>query len=47
MFTSTPMVETTKERSVVKIESPELYFYCKARFLTIDDIKPYIDDRWD
>jgi hypothetical protein len=47
MFTSTPIVETTKECSIVKIESPELYLYCKAKFLTIDDIKPYIDDRWD
>ncbi|MGL6019744.1 MAG: Imm50 family immunity protein [Gibbsiella quercinecans] len=47
MFTSTPTIETTKEYSVVKIESPELYLYCKARFLTIDDIRPCVDDRWD
>ena len=47
MFASTPVIETNKEYSIVEIESPKLYFHCKSRFLTINDIKPYIDDRWD
>jgi len=47
MFTSNPIIETTKDYSFLKIDSPELYLFCRAKFLNIDDIKPYVDDRWD
>ena len=47
MFTSTPAIKTNKDYAIVEIESQNLYFHCKSRFLTINDIKPYIDDRWD
>ncbi|ANE76691.1 Imm50 family immunity protein [Dickeya solani] len=47
MFTSTPIIKTDKEFSILEINNPKLYFYCKSKFLTVNDIKPYIDDRWD
>lgn len=47
MFTSTPKITTTKNFSSIEIEADVMKIYCKSRFLTINDIKPYVDDRWD
>lgn len=47
MFTSTPKITTNKNFSSIEIEADVMKIYCKSRFLTINDIKPYIDDRWD
>ena len=47
MFTSTPTIEIKKEYSTIDINNPKLHLYCKSNYLTINEIKPYIDERWD
>ncbi|WP_129543896.1 MULTISPECIES: Imm50 family immunity protein [Serratia] len=46
-FFCTPIISSLKEFSEITIKHHDLDFYCKAKFLTIESITPYIDERWD
>lgn len=46
-ITCSPKITTEKDFSIIQIEHPDLYIYCKAKHLLIGKIKPYMDDRWD
>lgn len=46
-FFCSPIITSSKDYAEIKIESNGLKLYCKSRFLTIDTIQPYLDERWD
>lgn len=46
-FLCSPIINSLKEFSEITIKHHGFYFYCKARFLTIESITPYVDERWD
>jgi len=46
-FSCSPEIISLKDCSEIKIEHESLSLYCKSKFLTIDAITPYIDERWD
>ena len=40
-------VITSKEKSSINIVNNDFHLQCESRFLTIEGITPYIDERWD
>lgn len=46
-FECTPTIEYKDDRVHVCISHDNFYFNCIAQFLTIRDITPYLDERWD
>jgi len=46
-FFCSPTITSSKDYSEIKIEHNDLKLYCKSKFLTIDTILPYLDERWD
>lgn len=46
-FFCSPEINSFENLSEIKIKNNELDFYCKSKFLTIESITPYIDERWD
>ena len=42
-----PIIKSQKEHSEITIKHKDFDLYCKARFLTIEGVTPYIDERWD
>ncbi|WP_210449909.1 Imm50 family immunity protein [Pantoea ananatis] len=46
-FSCSPEINSFENYSEIKIKNNELDFYCKSKFLTIESITPYIDERWD
>jgi hypothetical protein len=45
-FFCSPVINSLSEYSEIKIEHKNLTLYCRAKFLTINSISPYIDERW-
>ncbi|MCE0826914.1 immunity 50 family protein [Buttiauxella sp. A2-C2_NF] len=46
-FFCSPIINSFKDYSEIKLKCNELSLYCRAKFLTIEGITPYIDERWD
>jgi len=46
-FICTPDLVTQKDKSSISIFNDDLIINCEAKFLTIEGITPYIDERWD
>jgi hypothetical protein len=46
-FICSPEINSTHGSSSIEILNKDFYLLCKADFLTIDGITPYIDERWD
>lgn len=46
-FFCSPIINSFKEYSEITIKHGDLDIYCRARFLTIEGITPYMDERWD
>ncbi|ACZ76164.1 conserved hypothetical protein [Dickeya parazeae Ech586] len=46
-FFCSPLINSSNGYSEITIKNSDLDFYCRSRFLTIESITPYIDDRWD
>jgi len=46
-FICSPMIKSSNNYSEIKIQHDSLELYCKAKFLTIEGIYPYVDERWD
>lgn len=45
-FFCSPIIMSTLEFSEIKIKHDDLNLYCKSKFLTIEKIIPYLDERW-
>ncbi len=45
-FECTPIIKSTREETTLAIENKDFYLHCVAGFMTIDDITPYLDQRW-
>ncbi|WP_323840658.1 Imm50 family immunity protein [Photorhabdus africana] len=45
-FECTPIIKSTREETTLTIENKDFYLHCVAGFMTIDDITPYLDQRW-
>ncbi|WP_192903296.1 Imm50 family immunity protein [Photorhabdus khanii] len=41
-----PIIESEKEKIILSIKNNEFSIYCVANFMVIDDIIPYLDQRW-
>lgn len=46
-FFCSPIINSLKDYSEIKIKHNDLNLYCKSKFLTIEGVAPYIDERWD
>ncbi|QGU89712.1 hypothetical protein GN242_13065 [Erwinia sorbitola] len=46
-FFCSPIINSLKDYSEIRIKNNELDLYCKSKFLTIEGVTPYIDERWD
>ncbi|WP_144815950.1 MULTISPECIES: Imm50 family immunity protein [Enterobacteriaceae] len=46
-FICSPEISSSESHSEIKICSNQLYINCKSKFLTIESITPYLDERWD
>lgn len=46
-FFCSPIINSLSDYSEITIKNSDLDFYCRSRFLTIESITPYIDERWD
>ncbi|PWC09220.1 hypothetical protein B4923_20625 [Brenneria roseae subsp. americana] len=46
-FFCSPLINSSSDHSEITIKNSDLDFYCRSRFLTIESITPYIDERWD
>lgn len=46
-FICSPDIVTGKEKSSIKIINNDFHLQCESKFLTIESITPYIDERWD
>ena len=46
-FFCSPIITSSKDYSEIRIEHNDLKLSCKSRFLSIDTILPYLDERWD
>lgn len=46
-FFCLPIMNSLIDYSEITIKHKEFQLYCKSKFLTIEDISPYIDIRWD
>lgn len=46
-FFCSPIINSLNDYSEITIKNSDLDFYCRSRFLTIESITPYIDERWD
>lgn len=46
-FFCSPIINSYGDYSEITIKHNELDFYCRSKFLTIESITPYIDERWD
>lgn len=46
-FVCSPEIISEENYSEIKICNGQLNLYCKAKFLTIESITPYLDERWD
>lgn len=46
-FFCSPEIISGESYSEIKICNEKLNLYCKSKFLTIESITPYLDERWD
>ncbi|WP_276643853.1 Imm50 family immunity protein [Siccibacter turicensis] len=46
-FFCNPAIDSYENHSEITIKSDLLNLYCKSKFLTIESVRPYIDERWD
>jgi len=46
-FICSPEISSSENHSEIKICSNQLYINCKSKFLTIESITPYLDERWE
>lgn len=46
-FYCSPIITSSLDCSEIKIEHEDLKLYCRSKFLTIEEINPYLDERWD
>ncbi|MGE9548730.1 Imm50 family immunity protein [Snodgrassella sp. CS2] len=46
-FFCLPKINSSIDYSEITIKYGKFQLYCKSKFLTIDNITPYIDIRWD
>ncbi|EDT1662088.1 hypothetical protein CUB49_003420, partial [Salmonella enterica subsp. enterica serovar Cerro] len=46
-FYCSPIITSSLDCSEIKIEHDDLKLYCRSKFLTIEEINPYLDERWD
>lgn len=46
-FFCSPQISSSIECSEIRIKHGDFHLYCKAKFLSIESITPYIDERWD
>ena len=46
-FFCSPTVISLPEYSEIKIKHNNLNLYCRSKFLTIEGVTPYQDERWD
>lgn len=46
-FHCSPIITSSIDYSEIKIEHNDLKLYCRSKFLTIEEIIPYLDERWD
>ncbi|MFO6296775.1 Imm50 family immunity protein [Rahnella selenatireducens] len=46
-FFCSPTIVSLKDYSEIKIKCDDLNLHCKSKFLTIEEITPYLDERWD
>lgn len=46
-FVCSPVIISTENYSKISITDEKLNFHCQSKFLTIEGITPYLDERWD
>lgn len=45
-FFCSPTITSLPTYSEINIEHDDLRLYCKSKFLTVEGITPYLDERW-
>ncbi|HFK5736863.1 TPA: Imm50 family immunity protein [Enterobacter sichuanensis] len=46
-FVCSPVIISTENYSKISITDEKLNLHCQSKFLTIEGITPYLDERWD
>lgn len=46
-FICSPEIISTGDYSEISIKDEKLNFHCQSKFLTIEGVTPYLDERWD
>ncbi|QXF34509.1 hypothetical protein CE143_16125 [Photorhabdus luminescens] len=46
-FNCSPVISSKPEEITLLIENKDFHLQCVAGFMIIDDVSPYLDERWD